>query len=83
MSEQSKESAVDNARQDAMIDALDARVAKNEELIDKLSEGQINLTQAMTEMNTTLNMLLKMGRPTLAVLVAIFAALGVDISGVM
>lgn len=82
-SEQSVESAVDNARQDAMIEALDARVLKNEQLIDKLAEGQINLTQAMTEMNTTLNILLKMGRPALVVLVGILGALGIDISGVM
>jgi len=81
--EQSIESAKDNARQDAMIEALDARVHKNEQLIDKLAEGQINLTQAMTEMNTTLNMLLKMGKPALVVLVGILGALGIDISGVM
>jgi len=66
-----------------MIEALDARVHKNEQLIDKLAEGQINLTQAMTEMNTTLNMLLKMGKPALVVLVGILGALGIDISGVM
>ena len=83
VSEQSKESAVDNARQDAMIEALDARVLKNEALIDKLAEGQINLTNAMTEMNTTLSMLLKLGRPALIVLVGILGALGVDITGVM
>ena len=82
-SEQSVESAVDNARQDAMIEALDARVAKNEQLIDKLAEGQLNLTNAMTEMNTTLNMLLKMGKPALLVLVGILGALGIDITGVM
>lgn len=83
MSEQSKESAVDNARQDAMIDALNSRVLKNQELIDKLSEGQLNLANAMTEMNTTLNMLLKMGRPALLVLVGILGALGIDITGVV
>lgn len=81
--EQSIESAKDNARQDAMIEALDARVLKNEALIDKLAEGQLNLTQAMTEMNTTLNMLLKMGKPALVVLVGILGALGIDITGVM
>lgn len=83
MNEQSIELAKDNARQDAMIVALDARVHKNEQLIDKLAEGQLNLTQAMTEMNTTLNMLLKMGKPALVVLVGILGALGIDITGVM
>jgi len=83
VSEQSKESAVANERQDVMIEALDARVAKNEDLIDRLAEGQMHLTTAMTEMNTTLNMLLKMGRPALIVLVGILGALGIDITGVM
>jgi uncharacterized coiled-coil protein SlyX len=81
--EQSIESAKDNARQDAMIEALDARVAKNEQLIDKLAEGQLALTQSMTEVHTTLNMLLKLGKPALVVLVGILGALGIDITGVM
>lgn len=83
MTEQSIESAKDNARQDAMIEALDARVLKNEQLIDKLAEGQIALQQSMSEIGTTLNMLLKMGRPALLVLVGILGALGIDVSGAM
>ena len=83
MTEQSLESAKDNARQDAMIEALDARVLKNEQLIDKLAEGQIALQQSMAEIGTTLNMLLKMGRPALLVLVGILGALGIDVSGMM
>jgi len=83
MTEQSIESAKDNARQDAMIEALDARVLKNEQLIDKLAEGQIALQQSMAEIGTTLNMLLKMGRPALLVLVGILGALGIDVSGAM
>jgi len=83
MTEQSLESAKDNARQDAMIEALDARVLKNEQLIDKLAEGQIALQQSMSEIGTTLNMLLKMGRPALLVLVGILGALGIDVSGMM
>jgi hypothetical protein len=83
MTEQSLESAKDNARQDAMIEALDARVLKNEQLIDKLAEGQIALQQSMSEIGTTLNMLLKMGRPALLVLVGILGALGIDVSGAM
>ena len=83
MTEQSLESAKDNARQDAMIEALDARVLKNEQLIDKLAEGQIALQQSMSEIGTTLNMLLKMGRPALLVLIGILGALGIDVSGAM
>jgi hypothetical protein len=83
VTEQSIESAKDNARQDAMIEALDARVLKNEQLIDKLAEGQIALQQSMAEIGTTLNMLLKMGRPALLVLVGILGALGIDVSGMM
>jgi len=83
VTEQSLESAKDNARQDAMIEALDARVLKNEQLIDKLAEGQIALQQSMAEIGTTLNMLLKMGRPALLVLVGILGALGIDVSGMM
>jgi hypothetical protein len=66
-----------------MIEALDARVLKNEQLIDKLAEGQIALQQSMAEIGTTLNMLLKMGRPALLVLVGILGALGIDVSGMM
>jgi hypothetical protein len=83
VTEQSIESAKDNARQDAMIEALDARVLKNEQLIDKLAEGQIALQQSMSEIGTTLNMLLKMGRPALLILIGILGALGIDVSGAM
>jgi hypothetical protein len=83
VTEQSIESAKDNARQDAMIEALDARVLKNEQLIDKLAEGQIALQHSMSEIGTTLNMLLKMGRPALLILIGILGALGIDVSGAM
>lgn len=82
-SEQSVESAVENARQDATIDALRDRVIKNEEVINALAQGQIELTKSMAEINTTLNMLLKLGRPAMIVLVGILGALGIDMSGAM
>jgi hypothetical protein len=37
----------------------------------------------MVEINTTLNLLLKLGKPTLLVITAIFATIGIDVSGVM
>ena len=83
MTEQSVESAVDNARQDAMIEALDARVLKNEQLIDRLAEGQIAMQESMTEINTTLNLLLRMGKPVMLLLTGVLAALGIDVSGVV
>ena len=83
MTDQSIESAKENARQDAMIEALDARVLKNEQLIDRLAEGQIAMQESMTEINTTLNLLLKMGKPALILLTGVLAALGIDVSGVM
>jgi hypothetical protein len=58
-------------------------VLKNEQLIDKLAEGQIALQQSMSEIGTTLNMLLKMGRPALLILIGILGALGIDVSGAM
>ena len=81
--EQSIESAVENARQDATIDALTDRVIKNEEVIKALADGQVELTKSMAEINTTLNMLLKLGRPAMLVLVGILGALGIDMSGAM
>lgn len=82
-SEQSIESAVENARQDATLDALRDRVIKNEDVIKALADGQIELTRSMAEINTTLNLLLKMGRPAMLIMVGIFGALGIDMSGVM
>jgi len=81
--EQSVESAVDNARQDATIDALRDRVIANEDVIKALADGQIELTRSMAEINTTLNLLLKMGRPAMLIMVGIFGALGIDMTGVM
>ena len=81
--EQSVESAVENARQDATIDALRDRVIANEEVIKALADGQVELTKSMAEINTTLNMLLKLGRPAMIVLVGILGALGIDMSGAM
>lgn len=72
-----------NVRQDLKIENLETRIEKNENLIDKLAEGQIALQTSMVEMNTTLNMLLKMSKPALIVLVGILGALGIDVSGVM
>lgn len=81
--EQSVESAKENARQDAVIDALRDRVIKNEEVIQQLAEGQIAMQQSMTEINTTLNLLLKMGRPAMLLMVGIFGALGIDLTGAL
>jgi hypothetical protein len=82
--EQSLESAKDNARQDAELKALENRVIKNEEVIQALADGQIAMQQSMTEINTTLNLLLRMGKPALGLLAGVLAALGIDITtGVM
>ena len=62
---------------------LEERVIKNEEVISQLATGQIAMQQSMTEINTTLNLLLKMGKPALLVITAIFAKIGIDVSGVM
>lgn len=72
-----------NVVQDLKIENLEERVIKNESLIDKLAEGQIALQQSMIEMNTTLNMLLKLGKPALILLAGILGAIGIDVSGMM
>lgn len=65
------------------IEWLEERVIKNEEVISQLATGQIAMQQSMTEMNTTLNMLLKMGKPALIVLCGILSVIGVDVSGLI
>lgn len=72
-----------NVVQDLKIENLEERIVKNENLIDKLAEGQIAMQQSMTEINTTLNMLLKMGKPALILISGILAAMGIDMSGAM
>jgi len=72
-----------NVIQDMKIENLEERIVKNENLIDKLAEGQIAMQQSMTEINTTLNLLLKLGRPALMAVVAIAGFVGVDLTGVM
>ena len=72
-----------NVIQDMKIENLEERIVKNEDLIDKLAEGQIAMQQSMTEINTTLNLLLRMGRPALMAVVAIAGFVGVDLTGVM
>lgn len=76
MAEDSKHNVI----QDMKIENLEERIVRNETLIDKLADGQIALQQSMTEMNTTMNMLLKMGKPALILLSAI---LGIDLSGMI
>lgn len=70
-----------NVIQDMKIENLEERIVKNENLIDKLAEGQIAMQQSMTEINTTLNLLLKMGKPALLLLTGVLAAMGIDITG--
>ena len=70
-----------NVVQDLKIENLEERIVKNENLIDKLAEGQIAMQQSMTELNTTLNLLLKMGKPALMLLAGVLAAMGIDITG--
>jgi hypothetical protein len=70
-----------NVVQDLKIENLEERIVKNENLIDKLAEGQIAMQQSMTEINTTLNLLLKMGKPALMLLAGVLAAMGIDITG--
>lgn len=77
------ESDPHNVKQDMKIEYLEERVIKNEEVISQLATGQIAMQQSMTEINTTLNLLLKMGKPALLVITAIFATIGIDVSGVM
>ena len=72
-----------NVVQDLKIENLEERIVKNENLIDKLAEGQIAMQQSMTEINTTLNLLLKMGKPALMLLAGVLAAMGIDITGVV
>jgi hypothetical protein len=72
-----------NVKQDMKIEYLEERIIKNEEVISQLATGQIAMQQSMTEINTTLNLLLKMGKPALLVITAIFATIGIDVSGVM
>jgi len=72
-----------NVKQDMKIDYLEERIIKNEEIIQALSEGQIAMQQSMIEINTTLNLLLKMGKPALILMSAILGAIGIDVSGVM
>ena len=81
--EQSVASAVENARQDAQMDALRDRVIANEEVIKALADGQVELTKSMAEINTALNLLLRMGRPVMLLMVGIFGALGIDMTGVV
>ena len=72
-----------NVKQDMKLHYLEERVIKNEEIIKALSDGQIAMQQSMVEINTTLNLLLKLGKPTLLVITAIFATIGIEVSGVM
>ncbi len=72
-----------NVKQDMKIERLEERVISNEEVIKALADGQVAMQLSMTEMNTTLNLLLKMGKPTLMLMAAIAAFMGVDVSGVM
>ena len=74
------EESTHNVKQDMKIEWLEERVIKNEEVISQLATGQIAMQQSMTEMNTTLNMLLKMGKPALIVLCGILSVIGVDVS---
>lgn len=72
-----------NVKQDMKIEYLEERVIKNEEVIKALSDSQIAMQQSMVEINTTLNLLLKMGKPALVLMTAILGAIGIDVSGVM
>ena len=75
------ESDPHNVKQDMKIEYLEERIIKNEEVIAQLAEGQIAMQQSMTEINTTLNLLLKMGKPALMLLAGVLAAMGIDITG--
>ncbi len=72
-----------NVKQDMKIEMLEERVISNEEVIKALADGQVAMQLSMTEMNTTLNLLLKMGKPALMLMAAIAAVMGVDVSGVI
>ena len=77
------ESDPHNVKQDMKIEYLEERVIKNEEVISQLATGQIAMQQSMTEINTTLNLLLKMGKPALILLTGVLAMVGIDTSGVV
>ena len=77
------ESDAHNVKQDMKIEYLEERVIKNEEVISQLATGQIAMQQSMTEINTTLNMLLKMGKPALLLLCGVLGAMGIDMTGVV
>lgn len=68
-----------NVKQDMKLHYLEERVIKNEEIIKALSDGQIAMQQSMVEINTTLNLLLKMGKPALLIMTAILGAIGIDV----
>jgi len=72
-----------NIKQDMRIEFLEERVIKNEEVLKALSDSQIAMQQSMVEINTTLNLLLKLGKPALIAISAIAATIGIDVSGVM
>jgi len=77
------ESDPHNVKQDMKIEYLEERVIKNEEVISQLATGQIAMQQSMTEINTTLNLLLKIGKPALLLLTGVLAMVGIDTSGVV
>tara|TARA_R110002020_G_scaffold201036_1_gene403457 strand:- start:227 stop:466 length:240 start_codon:yes stop_codon:yes gene_type:complete len=72
-----------NVKQDMKIERLEERVIDNEAVIKALAEGQVAMQLSMAEMNTTLNLLLKMGKPALLLMTAILGAIGIDVSGLM
>ena len=72
-----------NVVQDIKIESLEERVIKNEEVIKALADGQVELTKSMVEINTTLNQLLKMGKPALLLLAGVLGAMGIDMTGVV
>ena len=77
------EEDVHNVKQDMKIEWLEERVIKNEEVIKALSDNTIAMQQSMVEINTTLNLLLKMGKPALILMSAILGAIGIDVSGMI
>lgn len=72
-----------NVKQDMKIERLEERVIDNESVIKALADGQVAMQLSMAEMNVTLNLLLKMGKPALILMTAILGAIGIDVSGVM
>ena len=77
------EEDVHNVKQDMKIEWLEERVIKNEEVIKALSDNTIAMQQSMVEINTTLNLLLKMGKPALILMGGILGAIGIDVSGMI